>query len=148
MPVQKDSIWLWQKGRHTDEFDFYMEQQPASTPFKGRTFILINGFCMSSCADVVAVLSYNEKAILIGEETGGAYEGNNSGMMPDTHIDPFHFTLTVPLQKYFNAVDLSNHDGRGVMPDYPVSPDLQEILDGKDPEMNQALELTAGHHQK
>ena len=145
VPVQKDSIWLWQKGRHTDEFDFYTEQLPAPTPYKGRAFILINGFCMSSCADVAAVLSYNKKAILIGEETGGAYEGNNSGMMPETHIEPFHFTLTVPLQKYYNAVDLSHHDGRGVMPDFPVYPEIQEIMEGKDLEMNQALHLIAEH---
>ncbi len=87
---------------------------------------------MSSCADVIAVLSYNKKAILIGEETGGAYEGNNSGMMPETFIDPFHFTLSVPLQKYYNAVDLSNRQGRGVFPDYPVNPEIEYIIGGED----------------
>jgi len=144
-PVQKDSIWLWQKARHTNEFDFYTEQEPAGNPYKGKTYILINGFCMSSCADVAAVLSYNKKAILIGEETGGAYEGNNSGMMPETEIDPFHFTLTVPLQKYYNAVDLSNHNGRGVMPDQPIYSDIKDLVVGTDLDMNHALDLIAGH---
>ena len=144
-PIQRDSIWLWQKGKHTDEFDFYTEQLPASTPYKGRTFILINGFCMSSCADVAAVLSYNKKAVFIGEETGGAYEGNNSGMMPETKMEPFHFTLSVPLQKYYNAVDLSNHNGRGIIPDYPIDPGIKEILEGKDLEMNRAFDLIALH---
>jgi C-terminal processing protease CtpA/Prc len=141
VPVQKDSIWLWQKGRFTNEFDFYTEQLPAKKPWRGKTYILMNGFSMSSCADVIAVLSFNKKATLIGEETGGAYEGNNSGMIPETSVDPFHFTLTVPLQKFYNAVDLSNRQGRGVLPDYPVNPDLKDIIGGEDLYMKKLTEL-------
>jgi len=44
---------------------------------------------MSSCADVVAILSYNKKALFIGDETGGGYQGNNSGMTPETKVQPF-----------------------------------------------------------
>jgi C-terminal processing protease CtpA/Prc len=142
VPVQKNSIWLWQKGRFTNEFDFYTEQLPAKKPWRGKTYILMNGFCMSSCADVIAVLSYNKKAIFIGEETGGAYEGNNSGMIPETSVDPFHFTLTVPLQKFYNAVDLSNRQGRGVLPDYTLDPDLNDIIGGEDLYMKKLMELT------
>jgi hypothetical protein len=141
VPVQKDSIWLWQKGRFTNEFDFYTKQSPAKKPWRGKTYILINGFCMSSCADVIAVLSYNKKAIFIGEETGGAYEGNNSGMIPETSVDPFHFNLTVPLQKFYNAVDLSNRQGRGVLPDYPVNPDINDIIGGEDQYVKKLMEL-------
>lgn len=67
---------------------------------------------MSSCADVAAILSYNKKAIFIGQETGGGYQGNNSGMIPDSKMQPFNFTLSVPLQKYFNYVDTSKNIGR------------------------------------
>jgi C-terminal processing protease CtpA/Prc len=142
VPVQKDSVWLWQKARHTDEFDFYTEQNPAKNYYNGKTYVLINGFCMSSCADVAAVLSFNKKAVFIGEETGGGYQGNNSGMMPETRVEPFHFMLAVPLQSYYNAVDLTNHSGRGVMPDYPVNPGLQDILNGGDPFMSRAIDLS------
>jgi hypothetical protein len=37
---------------------------------------------MSLCADVAAILSFNKKAICIGQQTGGGYQGNNSGLMP------------------------------------------------------------------
>jgi hypothetical protein len=141
VPVQKDSAWIWQKARHSDEFDFYTEQSPAKYHFTGKTIVLINGFCMSSCADVAAILSYNKKAVFIGEETGGAYEGNNSGMIPETRIDPFHFTLSVPLQAYYNYVDLSNHNGMGVMPDYPVNPGIQDMISGTDLDTKEAIDL-------
>ena len=35
-PIQQDSVWLWQKGKHTDEFDFYEEQKPAKNNYAGK----------------------------------------------------------------------------------------------------------------
>ncbi|MEP6711506.1 MAG: S41 family peptidase [Ferruginibacter sp.] len=140
-PIQKDSVWLWQKGRHTNEFDFYEEQRPAKNNYKGNTYVLINGFCMSSCADVAAILSYNKKAIFIGQETGGGYQGNTSGMIPDSKVQPFDFTLTVPLQKYFNYVDTSKNIGRGTIPDYPVNMTSDEVLKGEDKELQTTIDL-------
>jgi hypothetical protein len=140
-PLQKDSIWLWQKARHVRDFDFYEEQKPAKNNFRGKTYILINGFCMSSCADVAAILSYNKKAVFVGEETGGGYVGNTSGMMPETKVPPFNFTLTVPLQKYFNYVDASKNIGRGTMPDYPITITIDDIINGNDKALNFAFGL-------
>ena len=140
-PIQKDSVWLWQKGRHTNEFDFYEEQKPAKNNYKGNTYVLINGFCMSSCADVAAILSYNKKAIFIGEETGGGYQGNTSGMIPTSKVQPFDFTLTVPLQKYFNSVDPLKNIGRGTMPDYTVNMTINEVLKGEDKELQTTIDL-------
>jgi C-terminal processing protease CtpA/Prc len=140
-PVRKDSSWLWLKGKHVDDFDFYEVQKPAINNFKGRTYILINGFCTSSCADVAAVLSYNKKALFIGQETGGGYQGNNSGMIPETKVDPFGFKLTVPLQKFYNYVDTSKNIGRGTMPDHPLSMTIEDILKGDDMEMAFAVDL-------
>ena len=140
-PVQKDSVWLWKKARHSDEFNFYEEQKPARNNFKGKVYVLMNGFCMSSCADVIAILSYNKKATLIGQETGGGYQGNNSGMIPDSQVKPFDFTLSVPLQKYVNHVDRSMNIGRGTMPDYVINRTIDDLLKGEDLELNLANEL-------
>ncbi len=140
-PIQKDSTWLWQKAKHVNDFDFYEEQQPAKNNFTGKTYLLINGFCMSSCADVAAILSYNKRAIFIGQETGGGYQGNNSGMLPDSKVKPFNFTLTVPLQKYLNYVDTSKNIGRGAMPDYPINTTIGDILNNEDTELKAAIGL-------
>ena len=140
-PVQRDSIWHWQKARHSDEFNFYEEQKPARNNYKGKVYLLINGFCMSSCADVIAILSYNKKATLIGQETGGGYQGNNSGMIPDSQVKPFDFILSVPLQKYVNHVDRSKNIGRGTMPDFGINWSIEDLLKGEDLELNLANEL-------
>jgi hypothetical protein len=140
-PVKRDSVWLWQKAKKTDEFDFYEEQQPAENNYKGNTYVLINGFCMSSCADVAAVLSFNKKATFIGEETGGGYQGNNSGMLPETKIPLFNFILTVPLQKYYNAVNPSENPGRGTIPDYRVVPSVSDVISGADKPLDFTIQL-------
>ena len=140
-PVLQDSTWRWQKSRLTAEFDFYETQQPAKNPYRGRVYVLINGFCMSSCADVAAILSSNKKAVFIGEETGGGYQGNNSGMIPETRVAPFDFVLSVPLQKYFNHVTPPPTPGRGTIPDYPVVPTLADLLVGHDRTMTTTLNL-------
>lgn len=140
-PVEKNGLWLWQKARHNHEFDFYETQKPAENNYKGKTYVLINGFCMSSCADVAAVLSYNKKAIFVGQETGGGYQGNNSGMMPESVIQPFGFTLSVPLQKYINAVDPGKNYGRGTIPDHEVVPALEDVIQKRDVETGYTIQL-------
>ncbi len=140
-PVEKNGIWLWQKAKHTSEFDYYEMQKPAKNNYGGKTYILINGFCMSSCADVAAILSHNRKAAFIGQETGGGYQGNNSGMLPVSLVQPFGFALTVPLQKYTNAVDSSVNFGHGTMPDYKTEPNSNNVLNNIDTEMQTALDL-------
>jgi hypothetical protein len=139
-PVKKDSIYLWRKSWYTKEFNFYQRQQPAKNNFKGNVYVLINGFCMSASSEVASILSYNKKAVLIGEETGGAAQGNTSGMMPETKVMD-GLILTVPLMKYVTAVDPAGNFGRGAMPHHAVTPTLEQIINGEDVVMQYALKL-------
>jgi hypothetical protein len=140
-PVQRDSVWLWRKARMAKDFHFYEVQRPAKHHYTGNVYVLINGFCMSSCADVAAVLSHNNKATFIGEETGGGYQGNTSGIMPVTRVPPMQLRLSVPLQKYYNAVDPTVLIGNGTIPDHPVSLSVEECIQQKDVAMQLAFDL-------
>lgn len=138
-PVLKDSVWLWQKARTVKDFNYYEVQQPAVRNYRGNVWVLINGFCMSSCADVTAVLAHNRKAVFIGEETGGGYQGNNSGLMPRTTLAPTRLQLTVPLQSYYNAVAGNVQVGYGTPPDVTVTESVEDFIAGKDVVMEAAL---------
>lgn len=138
-PFQKDSTWIWQKGNFTKEFDFYKLQKPAKNNYRGETYVLTSGFCMSSCSDVTAILADNKKATIIGEETGGGYQGNNSGMIPTMKVPLFNFGLSVPLQKYLNYVDSSKNIGRGTIPDYPISASIEDLITGYDKTLTFAM---------
>ncbi|MCD2424621.1 S41 family peptidase [Niabella pedocola] len=140
-PVKKDSTWLWQKGKRVRDFDFYEQQYPSENAYKGNVYVLINGFCMSSCADVASVLSYNRKAVFVGTETGGGFQGNNSGIMPGINLRPSKMVLTVPLQQYFTAVDPEMNVGKGTLPDLPVIMTIDELARGIDKPMEAAMDL-------
>lgn len=142
-PIKKDSTYLWRKSKFTNEFNYYETQKPAKCNFNGQTYILTNGLCLSSCGDVTAILSYNKKAKVIGQESGGGFQGNTSGIIPTTKI-PTGLLITIPLQKYTNAVDLNKNFGRGTIPDYEVTLTLNDWTDKKDVEMEFALKLIKG----
>lgn len=142
-PEQKDSSYLWKKTWLTSEFDYYQVQKPARHNFKGQTYLLTNGLCMSSCADFTAILAHNKKALVVGQESGGGYQGNTSGMMPETSI-PTGLIISVPLQKYTTAVDPKTNFGRGTIPNYPLYPGVEDWMNKKDVELEFVLKLIAG----
>lgn len=139
-PILEDSIYLWQKIWLANDFDYYEVQKPADNNYDGKIYILTDGFCMSSCADVTAILAYNKKAVVIGQESGGGYQGNCSGLMPSTEL-PMGIIMTIPLQKYTNAVNPNVNVGRGTVPDYPVNYTFENWINKDDLEMKEALNL-------
>ena len=132
-PTKVDTTYLWQGSALYKEFDFY-HLEPARQNFLGNVYIITNGLCMSSCADFAGVLSYNQRAFIVGQESGGGFQGNTSGLMPTVDLDP-NMELTVPLLKYTNAVDMTKNFGRGSIPDYPVYPSLDQWINEVDVEM-------------
>jgi hypothetical protein len=139
-PVKGDSLYRWRKVRFSKETDYYDLQSASKNNFKGKVFVLTNGFCMSSCADVAAVLHANQRATFIGEETGGGYQGNTSGLIPTVTISG-GLKLTVPLLKYTNAVDPKQYFGRGTVPHHPISPTVDDVINKKDPVMEYTIAL-------
>ncbi|MEM8889686.1 MAG: S41 family peptidase, partial [Bacteroidota bacterium] len=127
-PIYKDGRWLWSdKGLYGKEFSFTRIQKGSEQAFMGSVYILTDGLCMSSCADFVAIMQFNQKAQIIGEETGGGYMGNTSGLIPSQELEN-GLTVDIPLLKYYNYVDYEQEKGRGSLPDIPLHPGLEEVL--------------------
>lgn len=139
-PMEGDSLFRWRKVRFSKETDYYKPQSPAKNHFKGNVYVLTNGFCMSSCSDVAAVLHANNRAIFVGEETGGGYQGNTSGLMPTVTVTG-GLRLTVPLLKYTTAVDPKVNVGHGTVPDHCVANSVEDIINKTDPVMAYAIGL-------
>ncbi|UQB69322.1 S41 family peptidase [Epilithonimonas zeae] len=139
-PEENNGLYLWKKSWITKEFDYYEPQEPAKTNFKGNSYLLTNGLCLSSCADFTAVMSYNKKAVVIGQETGGGYQGNTSGMLSQAKI-PTGLVITIPLQKYTNAVDLDKNFGRGTIPDHETVTTFENWIGNKDLELDYTIQL-------
>jgi C-terminal processing protease CtpA/Prc len=116
-------------------------QQPSKPTFSGKVLILMNGHSVSTTAEFLAQAHFHKRAKFIGEESGGAYYGNTSGVVPAVTLPNTKLIVYVPLVAYYLAVNGYEAAAHGVLPDYPVRDRIEELIEGKDKELDLALEL-------
>lgn len=137
LPVEAGRYRLKQ---HVDD-NLQQVQQPQKNYFDGKVWVLTTGWSFSTTADFCDIAHYHRRCSFVGEEVGGGYYGNNSGpsfrlTLPNTNI-----RVDIPVWMYVNAVSGYPYPRRGVMPDYPVQPTIQDVLNGVDTEMKFTLKL-------
>lgn len=116
--------------------------QPTSQPtFKGRVFALINGGCFSTTSELLTQLHDRQRATFIGEESGGGYFGNTSGNEAVLTLPHSKLRVAIPLMTYTLTVKGVHAPARGVLPDHPIQPTIDDYLQGRDPELAKALAL-------
>jgi len=116
------------------------EQKPAAAPFLGRVFVLIDGGTFSTAADVCAQIRSLTKATFIGEETGGGFEGNTSGLNAQIVLPRSGLRLRIQMYGYWNAVR-GGQPGRGTLPDITIVRRTADTLAGRDAALERALAL-------
>ena len=113
-------------------------QQPLDPRFTGRVAILINGLSFSATGETTSLFHFHKKAVFFGEECGAGYYGNTSGFMVLATLPNTRIQVRIPLVLYTMAVDGYPKD-RGIVPEVPVSPTVEDLLAGRDPEMERAI---------
>ncbi len=116
-------------------------QQPSPYHFKGKVYILIDGFSFSTCADVATVANHLDLATFVGEETGGGYDGNTSGYSEAYTLPNTGITIRIPRWMYTTANLGHKYYGRGVIPQYNIKPNLEDVLLGEDAIFSFTLEM-------
>lgn len=110
--------------------------------YKGKVFVLINGGSFSNTASFCSRLEFNNRAIFIGEETGGnkvVFSGvfglKEKTILPHTKIicDNSNYQMIV--------TDIIENTGHGIVPNYKISPLIYDILNETDTVLLYALEL-------
>jgi len=115
------------------------EQQPDSNHYKGNLYVLINGASGSMASVVASFLKGNGRGVFIGEEGGGAMEGATAFYGANLVLPNSKIRVRIGLLKTTRAVAFTK--GRGVFPDYDVTPKMDDILKGIDTELNFTLGL-------
>lgn len=116
-------------------------QQPQHKRFNGRVIFLINGLCFSTTADFCSIAKSNNRGIFIGEETGGGYYGNTSGQIKMIELPNSKIIIKIPKFKYVNDVVKSKYKDRGIIPNYTITPTINDVIINKDVQLNFALKL-------
>jgi hypothetical protein len=134
-----------------DHYYFYYppiwKKHPQINRFRGKVYVLINGCSFSASSIISANLKGSGRAVFVGEETGGAYNGCVAGEMPSFTLPGSKLKLSFGLLEVATPYSCSP-DGRGIMPDVRIVPTLNDKLKGIDPELRWVLDDVCGKHVK
>ncbi|RZM30604.1 MAG: hypothetical protein EOO88_00125 [Pedobacter sp.] len=129
------------KEYHFMQKDGLGEQSPAKLNFTGTLVILTNGRSFSVTSEFASIARDNNRAIFIGEPTGGAAEGNTSGTFIFLHLPYTKLDLAIPVLGYHMKLSHLKSTGKGVMPDHLIIPSITDVLHGRDRALEKALSI-------
>jgi C-terminal processing protease CtpA/Prc len=141
-PVPADAVKRGPDGKyhHVTQAN-WGTQRPTPPRFGGKVYVLMNGGSFSCTCEFLAAARCRTKAVLIGEESGGAFGGNTSGLKYDVRLPNSKHVLRLPVVAYQMEVDGRQPAGRGVLPDHAARPSIEDLLGGTDGAMELALRM-------
>ncbi len=116
--------------------------KPNSPYYGGKVYVLTNANSFSATGEMTAIIKNHNRATFIGEESGGNPNENVSGIQLVMTLPATGNRIIMPFMRWKMNVDFEN-TGRGVLPDYPVRPSIEDILSGHDRVMAYTLDLIA-----
>ena len=120
--------------------------QPMLSRFTGNIYILIDGGCFSTTSEFLSQMYANTKAVFIGEESGGNYYSDNSGISADIVLPNSKLQVNIPMLKYTIAVPEGYaYKKHGIIPQYIITPTIKDKVERKDLELEKAMELIKKH---
>ena len=113
--------------------------RPRKDAYPGQLYVLINGGSFSNSGIVCSGLRAQQRAVFIGEETGGnpylICGGGKYGTLPNTNTQ-----ILIPTLQ-FEIRDKTKNIGRGLLPDHTVKPTVTDLLKHRDPVLSFAYRL-------
>ena len=115
-------------------------KQKTTNHYTGNLYVLINGNTFSAASLFSNAVKAQPGIVLVGEETGGGWHGNNGILIPDIVLPNTHLKVRLPL---FRLVQYKHvpKDGRGVGPDIYIGTNYDALLKGIDYKMKVVMEM-------
>ena len=117
-------------------------EKPHKNAFAGNLIILIDGQSFSVTTEFASRVKSDGRATFLGQETAGGAEVNSSGFFTIITLPHSKIDLGVPrLGFHMAGLDPKMDKSRGIIPDEILAPTAEDLLSGKDPVMERALQL-------
>ncbi|MGQ7855381.1 S41 family peptidase [Pedobacter sp. WC2501] len=135
------------KKVHDNQYQLTKEAHPnleiihPHQSYNGEVWFLIDGLSFSTTAEFCAIAYSNKRGKFIGEETGGTYDGNTSGVQSELVLPNTKMEISFGTVKYEMAVKTAKEIGRGIIPEYKIQSTSQDIINKNDVQLNFALQL-------
>ncbi|MEO0340242.1 MAG: S41 family peptidase, partial [Bacteroidota bacterium] len=108
--------------------------------YQQKVYVLTSGFTFSGGAEFASMIKMTNRGVFIGEETGGAYEGNVSSFNETIKLPNSKIKIAIPIVHFQIDVEPTLR-GRGILPDYPVSQTQNDYMNQRNAKLEYALEL-------
>ena len=102
--------------------------------YHGKVYVLTSGVTFSGGAEFASMLKMKNRAIFIGEEVGGAHEGNVSGYSTTIELKHSKISAALPYVHFKMNVQPQEKDpkkgqkkGQGVIPDYYIPQSWKDL---------------------
>ncbi|OJW76271.1 S41 family peptidase [Spirosoma sp. 48-14] len=114
--------------------------KPKADAYAGKLYVLLNGNSFSVTTELAARIHADKRAVFIGQESGGGYKVNSSGLFAVTQLPNSKIDLGIGMFG-FNMANVSAypHTDRGIIPDHLVEPTVEDILTQQDRIMEYTL---------
>lgn len=128
------------------------KQKPNRDAYRGNLFVLINGSSFSVTTELAARLHADRRkragnVTFVGQETGGGYKVNSSGIFTITQLPNSKIDLGIGMFGFHMAnVSDNPYADRGIIPDHIVEPTINDVIHQNDTVLNYTLNLI--HSQK
>jgi len=117
------------------KFRFSKEKDPNALNYKGFLYVIINGNSFSASSLLSTHLKANKRAVFVGEETGGAYNGCVAGIYRIYEMPTSKLKIRMGLMQVETSYK-QMPDGYGIMPDVEIIPTIEDRKQYIDPELN------------
>ncbi len=125
---------------HFGHWERKINKPKKANHYGGNLYVLTNGRTFSASSLFSNAVKGQPGVLLVGEETGGGWHGNNGILIPDITLPNTHLRVRLPL---FRLVQY-NHvpkDGRGVQPDIYIGTNYNALLNNVDYKMKVVMEM-------
>lgn len=118
----RDGFYLRPEGGHVVHPD-------STVNYKGKIYMLTNENSCSAATLLPALLVRNHRGVTVGRETRTAYHFMNALKFVQIRLPNTTIAITIPLVhcRFDSVVNDRVPYGRGVLPDYPVPPSIDEM---------------------
>ena len=125
---------------HFGHWERKLYKPKSKNNYRGNLYVLINGNTFSAASLVSNAVKGEPGVVLVGEETGGGWHGNNGILIPDIILPNTHLKVRLPL---FRLVQYKHvpKNGSGVQPDIYIGTHYDSLLKGVDYKMKVVMEM-------
>ena len=128
-----NGFYTWKNANLED-----VERGASKKAFQGKIYLLVDAANSSATFYLASLMKQNQLATLVGQATGGNRRGLNGSQMFFLILPNSKIEMDIPL---IGTYPVRQQPDEGIMPDIYVKPNLEDIINGVDTELEAVKRL-------